>query len=88
MFNTTIAGIEDADVCLIIGSNPRLEAPIINARLRKRAGAGGFRVGIIGENVDLTYRSEHLGAGPDTLKEIADGAHPFCDVLRSANGRC
>ena len=84
VFNTTIAGIEDADVCLIIGSNPRLEAPIINARLRKRAGAGGFRVGIVGENVDLTYRTEHLGAGPDTLKEIADGTHPFCDVLRSA----
>ena len=84
VFNTTIAGIEDADVCLIIGSNPRLEAPIINARLRKRAGAGGFRVGIVGENVDLTYRTEHLGAGPDTLKEIADGRHPFCDVLRSA----
>tara|TARA_B100000676_G_scaffold49901_1_gene48965 strand:- start:3086 stop:5146 length:2061 start_codon:yes stop_codon:yes gene_type:complete len=84
VFNTTIAGVEDADVCLIIGSNPRLEAPIINARLRKRAGAGGFRVGIVGENVDLTYRTEHLGAGPDTLKEIADGTHPFCDVLRSA----
>ena len=64
VFNTTIAGIEGADVCLIIGSNPRLEAPIINARLRKRAGAGGFRVGIVGENVDLTYRTEHLGAGP------------------------
>ena len=84
VFNTTIAGIEGADVCLIIGSNPRTEAPIINARLRKRAGGGGFRVGIVGENVDLTYRTEHLGAGPHTLKEIADGKHPFCDVLKSA----
>ncbi|PPR11639.1 MAG: NADH-quinone oxidoreductase chain 3 [Alphaproteobacteria bacterium MarineAlpha11_Bin1] len=84
LFNTTIAGIEDADACLIVGSNPRLEAPIINARLRKRASVGGFRVGIVGENVDLTYRTEHLGAGPQTLREIADGTHPFCETLKSA----
>ena len=84
VFNTTIAGIEQADACLIIGSNPRVEAPIINARLRKRALAGGFRVGIVGENADLTYRAEHLGAGPQTLQEIADGTHAFCEVLKSA----
>ena len=84
VFNTTIAGIEQADACLIIGSNPRIEAPIINARLRKRAGAGGFRVGVVDENADLTYRTEHLGAGPQTLKEIADGTHAFCEVLKSA----
>jgi len=84
VFNTTIAGIEDADACLIVGSNPRLEAPIINARLRKRAGAGGFKVGVVGENVNLTYRAEHLGAGPQTLKEIADGSHAFCEILKAA----
>ena len=84
VFNTTIAGIEQADACLIIGSNPRVEAPILNARLRKRAGAGGFRVGVVGENADLTYRTEHLGAGSQTLKEIADGSHAFCEVLNAA----
>ena len=84
MFNTTIAGIEDADACLIVGANPRLEAPIINARLRKRMVAGGFKVGLVGEAVDLTYRYEHLGAGPQTLQEIADGTHAFCEVLKSA----
>jgi NADH-quinone oxidoreductase subunit G len=83
-FNTTIAGIEEADACLIIGSNPRLEAPIINARLRKRIVAGGFKVGLVGEAVDLTYRYDHLGAGPQTLKEIAGGTHAFCEVLKSA----
>ena len=83
-FNTTIAGIEDADACLIVGANPRLEAPIINARLRKRMVAGGFKVGLVGEAVDLTYRYDHLGAGPQTLQEIADGTHPFCEVLKSA----
>ena len=83
-FNTTISGIEDADACLIIGSNPRLEAPIINARLRKRIVAGAFKVGLVGEAVDLTYGYDHLGAGPQTLREIIDGTHPFCKVLNSA----
>ncbi|MFT5485941.1 MAG: NADH-quinone oxidoreductase subunit G [Paracoccaceae bacterium] len=83
-FNTTIAGIEEADACLIVGANPRHEAPIINARLRKRMVAGGCKVGLVGEAVDLTYRYEHLGAGPQTLKEIADGTHAFCEVLKAA----
>jgi NADH-quinone oxidoreductase subunit G len=83
-FNTTIAGIEDADACLIVGSNPRVEAPIINARLRKRTLAGGFKIGLVGEAADLTYRHEHLGTGTQTLKEIADGTHPFCEILKSA----
>mgnify|MGYP000674513568 CR=1 FL=1 len=84
LFNTTIAGIEDADACLIVGSNPRREAAMINARLRKRFLQGGFRVGVIGEPVDLTYQVEHLGAGPDTLAEVAEGRHSFAEVLRNA----
>ena len=42
LFNTTIAGIEQADACLLIGANPRWEAPLVNARLRKRYLQGGF----------------------------------------------
>ena len=84
VFNTTIAGIEAADACLIIGTNPRVEAPIINARLRKRSIEGGFKVGVIGEMPDLTYPYQHLGLGPKTMSEIADGTHPFIDVLKEA----
>ena len=84
VFNTTIAGIESADACLMIGTNPRLEAPIVNARLRKRSVAGRFKVGLVGQPADLTYRYDHLGAGPQTLREIADGTHPFCEVLKNA----
>jgi len=84
VFNTTIAGIEDADACLIIGSNPRREAPLVNARLRKRYLMGGFKVGLIGENVDLTYNCEALGAGAETLQEIASGKHSFSKTLKSA----
>ena len=84
LFNTTIAGIEAADACLLIGTNPRWEAPLINARLRKRWLMGGFEVGVIGPKVDLTYRYEYLGAGPETLAEVAGGAHAFAKVLKKA----
>jgi len=84
LFNTTIAGIEDADACLIVGADPRREAALINARLRKRFLQGGFRVGVIGEPVDLTFQVDHLGAGPDTLKEVAEGRHSFAEVLKNA----
>ena len=84
LFNTTIAGIEEADACLLIGTNPRWEAPLINARLRKRYLMGGFEVAAVGPRADLTYPAEHLGAGAETLEEIAAGSHPFCEILRAA----
>jgi len=84
LFNTTIAGIEDADACLMIGSNPRREAPVINARIRKRYLMGGFKVGVIGEAVDLSYAFDPLGAGAETLAQIADGSHAFAKVLENA----
>jgi NADH-quinone oxidoreductase subunit G len=84
LFNTGIAGIDQADAILIVGSNPRHEAPIINARIRKRFLQGGVKIGVIGPKLDLTYKYEHLGAGPQTLAEIADGRHKFAEVLKAA----
>ncbi|HZD25734.1 MAG TPA: NADH-quinone oxidoreductase subunit NuoG, partial [Alphaproteobacteria bacterium] len=84
LFNTSIAGIEAADALLLVGSNPRWEAPLINARIRKRWLMGGFRIGLIGPQVDLTYKYDYLGAGPQTLQEVAEGRHPFAEVLRQA----
>ena len=84
LFNTTIAGIADADACLLIGTNPRWEAPLINARLRRRALAGDFPVGLLGEPVALTYPVEHLGADGKALSAIADGRHAFCERLEAA----
>ena len=63
LFNTTIQGIEDADFCLLVGTNPRLEASLVNARLRKRHRMGGFTVARVGEPADLTYPVVELGAG-------------------------
>jgi len=70
LFNPSIAGIEQADGLLIVGSNPRREAPVLNARIRKRWRAGNFRISLIGEQVDLTYKYDYLGAGPDTLASV------------------
>lgn len=74
ILNTGIAGIEDATSLLIIGSNPRREAPIVNARIRKRWLRGDFKVSLIGEKVDLTYAYDYLGAGPETLADLVKRA--------------
>ncbi len=84
LFNTTIAGIEDADACLLIGTNPRWEAPLVNARLRKRWLRGEFPIALIGPRAKLTFDYEYLGAGPETLDQLAAGQHPFVRTLRSA----
>jgi NADH-quinone oxidoreductase subunit G len=84
IFNATIAGIENADALLIVGSNPRREAAVLNARIRKRWRAGKFPIGVIGERADLTYPYEYLGAGADTLAEVAAGGHPFAESLKQA----
>ena len=66
-FNTTIAGIEEADAILLIGTNPRSEAPVLNARIRKRWLAGNIPIGLIGSETDLTYRVQPLGTAPGVL---------------------
>jgi NADH-quinone oxidoreductase subunit G len=84
IFNSTIAGIEQADALLLVGTNPRWEAPVLNARIRKRYLMGRFKIGVVGPQVDLTYKTEYLGAGPQTLADIASGKHPFAEILKSA----
>ncbi|MCZ8149878.1 MAG: NADH-quinone oxidoreductase subunit NuoG [Roseomonas sp.] len=85
LFNTTIAGIDQADALLVIGSNPRLEAPVINARIRKRHVQGRFPIGRIGPaGVDLTYPHQHLGDGPAAIRALLDGSHPFAAMLKAA----
>lgn len=84
LFNTTIAGIEKADAILLIGTNPRWEAPIVNARIRKRYLKGGVKIAAIGARYDLTYPVDVLGAGADTLGQIAGGSHAFAQVLKDA----
>ncbi|HZD91222.1 MAG TPA: NADH-quinone oxidoreductase subunit NuoG [Pseudolabrys sp.] len=82
LFNASIAGIEQADALLIVGANPRREATVLNARIRKRWRQGPFPVGLIGEKADLTYSYEYLGAGAETLAGLAESK--FAEALKSA----
>jgi NADH-quinone oxidoreductase subunit G len=84
IFNPTIAGIDQADALLIIGSNPRKEAAVLNARIRKRWRTGQLKIGVIGEKADLTYGYDLLGAGSDTLADLVAGKHSFADILKGA----
>ncbi len=84
LFNSTIAGIEDADVVLLVGTNPRLEAPVLNARLRRRWLAGALRIGVIGQQADLTYSYDYLGAGPATLSGLVKAKGDFVTALKAA----
>jgi NADH-quinone oxidoreductase subunit G len=84
VFNSAIEGIERADAILLIGTNPRLEAAVLNARIRKRWRHGGLAVGVIGEQADLGYSYDYLGAGGRTLADVADGKHPFVARLKDA----
>ena len=84
VFNPTIAGIEEADAALLVGANPRLDASVLNTRLRKRWRMLDFRVGLVGAEADLTYDHDYLGAGPETLQAIAAGSNAFADVLKAA----
>ena len=80
-FNTTVAGIEEADALLIIGSNPRHEAPVLNARIRKRQQMGPFPVGVIGPRADLTYGYDWLGDKPSLINALPEA---FATILAGA----
>ncbi len=92
VFNSTIAGIEQADAIMLIGTNPRLEAPVLNARIRKRWRQGGLLVGVIGEKADFGYDYTHLGNGPEALSKFVGHApaqkqHPMFIVGGGAIAR-
>ncbi len=86
LFNSTIAGIDAADAILIVGSNPRREAPILNARIRKRwvAKSGHLPIGLIGSEAKLTYGVTHLGDNPSLLMGLLRGEHDFSKTMREA----
>lgn len=84
LLNNTIAAVEDADVVLLIGTNPRYEAPLLNTRLRKGYIHGEQTIALIGPDVDLTYDHEHLGETADIITKLKNGSHPFSKTLKSA----
>ncbi|HEY2660726.1 MAG TPA: NADH-quinone oxidoreductase subunit NuoG [Caulobacteraceae bacterium] len=84
LFNSTFAGLDEADAVLLIGTNLRLEAPVLNARLRRNWVARDVKVGVIGEQADLTYAYDYLGAGPASLASLIKARSGFATVLKDA----
>lgn len=84
LFNTSIKNLENADAILLIGCDPRREATMVNARLRKAVVKNNCSIGLIGELVDLTYSYQHLGNTKDVLDEIISGSHQFSKTLKLA----
>ena len=74
----TVEDIESAKMIQLIGTNPKVEAPVLNARIRK-AWSRGANIGLIGENVDLTYEYLHMGSGRADLQALVK--QKFTDVL-------
>jgi len=84
LFNSSIAGIEEADALLLIGSNPRFEAAVLNSRILKRVKMGNFPVGVIGNTDDLRYDYDDLGKGADALQKLTSGKGDFAKKLKAA----
>ena len=93
LFNSTIAGVDEADAILLIGANPRLEAPVLNARIRK-AWLRGAEIALLGERTDLTYPYAHLGVSladmrlrSETIEKLRAAKRPMIIVGPGALAR-
>jgi NADH-quinone oxidoreductase subunit G len=84
LFNSTIAGLEAADALLLIGTNPRLEAPVLNARIRQMWLGGKTAVGLIGQPADLGYACEPLGSTAEAVAQLAHENTAFAGAFRRA----
>jgi NADH-quinone oxidoreductase subunit G len=85
LFNSSIAGLDECDALLLIGTNPRLEAPVLNARIRKNWLWRDLKIGVVGERADLTYPYEHLGAGPSSLGDLVKAKGDFAKAFKDAS---
>jgi len=84
IFNSTINGIEDSDLIVLIGTNPRYEATILNSRIRKSYLKNKFDVYSIGDVGDLTYPYKVLSNETKTIKDITEGKHDLCSIIKNS----
>jgi NADH dehydrogenase (ubiquinone) Fe-S protein 1 len=81
--NSKVRGVEDSDLLLLIGTNPKSESPVFNARIRKAVIKNNLSVGLIGSSYQLSYEYDHIGTNVKSIIDILDGKHPF--AARIAN---
>ncbi len=84
LFNSSIDALDKADLCLLIGANPRKVAPVLNARIGRQQRSGQLKVGRIGNIFDETYKIQELGDDPNILYSILRGEHKFSEELSLA----
>lgn len=82
--NSRITGVDETDLLILVGCNPKLEAPVLNARIRKASKLNGLDVALIGSASNLTYDYQHLGNTAQVIKDLAEGNHPFSERLSKA----
>ena len=85
LFNSGIAGVEKADICLLVGANPRQVAPVLNARIGKMVRNGHMHVARVGTEDDQTYSIEELGEDLASLESILAGKGDFAKKLQDAS---
>ncbi|KAF2271703.1 NADH-quinone oxidoreductase [Westerdykella ornata] len=81
-FNSRIFGVEEADVILLLGTNPRHEASVLNTRIRKQWLRSDLEIGLVGEDFESIFEYENLGSNANDLKAALSG--PFGKKLQSA----
>lgn len=84
LFNSQITGLDETDFLLIVGCNPKIENPVLNARIRKAKEINGLEVAVIGSAANLAYEYVHLGNSVATLEELAKGEHPYLEKMKKA----
>ena len=84
LFNSSISGIDSADLILLIGSNPRLEATIVNSRIRKNFVNKKTEIFSIGNPGDQTYKINYLGDNLSILNEIVNEKNSFVEKLKKS----
>lgn len=83
-FNSKINGIENCDVCVLVGVDPRKEASILNLKLRKHYVNSNFKVANFGSVLNLTFPCSHLGSSSSDMLRFMKGQHPFCETFKKA----
>jgi len=83
LFNSSIEGIEKSDLIILIGTNPRFEATILNSRIRKNYLKNKIEIISIGDVGDLTYPYQVISNNTDTIKDIIDNKHEISEKIKS-----
>ncbi len=84
LFNSSIQEIDNADAILLIGTNPRWEASVLNSRIRKAYINNDCKIGLIGKKLDLTYKYAHLSENIDHINDLLNYKSPFSEVLKNS----